>query len=653
MIHLENNFEPSYKTITGKSKIVRELKKEAKDADKIYLATDPDREGEAISWHLAEILDLDVNDVERVVFNEITKSAVQDAFTKPRKIDMDLVESQESRRILDRIIGFRLSKLLQSKIGSKSAGRVQSVALKLIVDREDEINAFIPEEYWELVAKHILSEEQSVEFKLNKFKGKKAKIESSEQMDEVLANLDDAKYFIEGIEKKKTSRMAKLPHTTSRLQQEAANRLGFGARKTMSVAQKLYEGMKIGAETVGLITYMRTDSTRLSDDFVSSTFNFVEASYGKEYQGVKRKEKKSETTQDAHEAIRPTDVYRTPASVAKYLTADELKLYELIWVRAVSSLMAKATFNNVKIVMSNNDCEFQANGQTILFDGYLIIASQFEQVTEQLLPDYTEKHYIEPVTLAPSQHFTQPPARYTEATLVKKLEESGIGRPSTYATILDTIQKRGYVLLDQKRFTPTEQGVLTNTNLQEHFADIMNVDYTAQIESELDDIAQGDLDELTFLTNFYSKFEPALDKANENMVKIPPKETGEVCPECGSPLVVHRSRYSEFERCSNNQTCKYIKPSKEQAQNTETNITCPKCKDGKIVQKRTRRGKIFWGCNKYPSCDFATWYEPIDEICPKCEESILVQKGKKVACATCDYERVPATNDEPKEETKK
>ena len=642
-VDVDNDFEPTYKTITGKSKVVKELKKEAKEADIVYLATDPDREGEAISWHLAEVLGLDSAKVERVVFNEITKNAVQEAMKQPRKIDMDLVHSQEARRILDRIIGFRLSKLLQSKIKSKSAGRVQSVALRLIVERELEIQKFIPEEYWEMIAKHQLSEEQSVDFKLQKYRNKKINLKTEADVKKVLDNLQADAYQITSVEKKQTSRSPKAPFTTSRLQQEAANKLGFSARKTMSVAQKLYEGMKVGSETVGLITYMRTDSTRLSEDFIADAFTYIENEFGKAYKGSKPRYKKTENMQDAHEGIRPTAVTRLPKDMKQYLTNDEYKLYHLIWTKAVSSLMAKATFDNTKVLLENNDYQFQTNGQVLIFDGYLKIAKEYEQITNELLPIYEEGSYLSPVKIEPSQHFTQPPARYSEASLVKMLEEKGIGRPSTYATIIDTIQKRGYVILDQKRFRPTEQGMLTNEKLTENFDNIVNVDYTAQLETELDQIAQGNLDEVTFLREFYNKFEPILAEAYDKMEKIPPKETGETCPNCGSPLVVRRSRYGEFIGCSNYPECKYIKPLEENKPK-DTGIGCPKCAEGLIIEKRTRRGKIFWGCNRYPDCDFATWYEPLNQKCADCG-GILIKKGKKIVCEACGKEAEGASEE--------
>ncbi|GBU10465.1 DNA topoisomerase I [Erysipelotrichaceae bacterium] len=634
-VDVENGFEPTYKTITGKAKVVRELKKAAKEADVIYLATDPDREGEAISWHLAEILGLDTAKVERVVFNEITKKAVQSAFDHPRKIDINLVHSQEARRILDRIIGFRLSKLLQSKIKSKSAGRVQSVALRLIVEREREIEAFIPEEYWEIYVNHFMAENHVIAFKLAKYKNKKIELKSSADVDNVLTAITNKDFIVESITSKNTARAPKQPFITARLQQEAASKLGFTAKKTMSVAQKLYEGMKIGSETVGLITYMRTDSVRLSDDFVDSAFDYIISNFGKEYKGTRIKSKKADTTQDAHEAIRPTAVERTPEKMAKYLEKDEFRLYELIWSRTIASLMSKAKLDNTKVILENNLYTFQANGQILKFEGYLKVYKKFEKVSDEELPLYVEGVSIAPIEIANSQHFTQPPARYGEASLVKVLEEQGIGRPSTYATIIDTIQKRGYVNLDQKRFFPSEQGILTSDNLTKHFEQIINVDYTAKIESDLDSIARGEMDEIKFLEEFYQNFVPAIDAAYENMEKIEAKEVGKQCPDCASPLVVRRSRYGEFIGCSNYPECKYIEPSENNIQ-VSTNIHCPKCAEGEIIEKKTRRGKIFFGCNKYPDCDFATWYKPIDKKCPKCE-SILIEKGKKITCSSCDY----------------
>jgi len=652
-VDVENDFTPTYKTISGKGKVIREIKKEAKDATTIYLATDPDREGEAISWHLAEVLDLDPAKIQRVVFHEITKKAVQEAIKDPRQIDMDLVHSQEARRILDRIIGFRLSKLLQAKIKSKSAGRVQSVALRLIVEREREIAAFVPVEYWEVVAAHQFSQDDVVPFKLQKYQGEKLELGDEAAVNVVLAALKDDQYKVSDVSTKKSTRAPKLPFTTSRLQQEAANKLGFSARRTMSVAQKLYEGQKIGDETVGLITYMRTDSTRLSDDFVTEAFTFIEQTYGDAYKGIKPKTKKKENTQDAHEGIRPTSVLRTPESIEQYLTPEEYKLYHLIWTKAVASLMAKAEFENTKVVLDNNGYQFQANGQVLLFEGHLKIAKAYEKITDQLLPVYTAGTYVAPVTIEPSQHFTQPPARYSEATLVKTLEEQGIGRPSTYATIIDTIQKRGYVTLDQKRFFPSDQGMLTSDKLTENFNDIVNVDYTAQLEDALDQIAQGKLDEVDFLKDFYTKFEPILDEAYEKMETIAPKETGEACPECGNPLVFRRSRYGEFIGCSTYPDCKYIKPL-EGKEPKETDITCPKCKEGRMSEKRTRRGKIFWGCNRYPDCDFATWYEPTGEMCED-GNGIVVKKGEEFICETpkAVSEKQAKTKAKAKPKTKK
>lgn len=635
-VDVEHDFAAEYKTISGKTKVIKELKQLANGVDYVYLATDPDREGEAISWHLADVLGLPIEQAERVVFNEITKKAVQDAFKHPRKIDMDLVHSQEARRILDRIIGFRLSKLLQTKIKSKSAGRVQSVALKLIVEREREIIAFIPREYWEIHAKHELTEDKVISFKLVKYQNKKIELKNEADAIKVMHAIEKEPYTVIDVTHKQQKRAPKKPFITSSLQQEAANKLGFSAKKTMMVAQKLYEGLKIGKELVGLITYMRTDSTRLSDDFVKETFTFIEQTYGKAYCGKKMTTKQKETAQDAHEGIRPTDVHRTPDEVAPFLTKDELALYRFIWTRTVASLMKSAEVDNTKVLLNNQEYQFQATGQVLIFDGYLNIYKEYESFSKEILPDYQANQVVHPITAHSSQHFTQPPARFSEASLVKILEEEGIGRPSTYATILDTIQKRGYVQLEQKRFIPTEQGILTNDKLVEHFPDLINVKYTAEVEHQLDEIAQGKLEEIGFLRAFYHNFEPLVLKAFENMETIAPKETGELCPECGSPLVVRRSRYGEFIGCSNYPECKYIKPKEENT--IKSNIMCPKCKEGHIVPKRTKRSKIFYGCDRYPDCDFATWYEPLERPCDKCG-GLVVQKGKKQICLSCESEQ--------------
>lgn len=631
-VDVDGDFQPTYKNAKGKADVIKKLKAAVKTADHVYLATDPDREGEAISWHLADLLSLPTDEDNRVVFNEITPTAVKKAFESPRPIDMHLVHSQETRRILDRIIGFRLSKLLQNKIKSKSAGRVQSVALKLVVDREREIEAFIPKEYWEI---HAYFMDETIKAKLTKHSGKKIELNNEAEASVVVDAVNGNAFTIDSIAKKRNKRSPKLPFITSSLQQEAANKLGFSAKRTMSIAQKLYEGIALENEQVGLITYMRTDSTRLSDDFVTATKDYVLETFGKEYSGTVRKTKEKANTQDAHEAIRPTAITRTPEEVAPYLDKDELKLYSFIWARSLAFLMKEAQFDNTKVIFENNGYEFQASGSVLVFDGYLKVYSQYETNKNEILPELTEGEKMDANKIEPSQHFTQPPARYSEASLVKELEEQGIGRPSTYASILDTIQKRAYVELREKRFYPTDQGILTNDKLQEQFNNIINNEYTAHMEQDLDKIAEGNEDHIQFLKDFYAQFEPMVLKAFDEMEKIAPQETGEMCPLCGKPLVVRRGRYGEFVGCSGYPECKYIKPT-EKNEPQSIGVPCPKCGEGEIVEKKTRRGKIFYGCNRYPDCDFALWDKPTGEKCPKCD-SLMVQKGKKIKCSSCDY----------------
>jgi len=627
-VDVENQFAANYKNATGKSKVIKELKHAAKAADFVYLATDPDREGEAISWHLADVLEVDIDLENRVIFNEITKNAVVDAFKEPRKIDMDLVRSQESRRIVDRIIGFKLSKLLQNKIKSKSAGRVQSVALRLIVNREREIQAFISEEYWHIHGIFGAGKSQ-IEAELNKFKGKKLEIANEEEaMGHV--NALKAPYMIEKIEKKNRKKSPRPPFITSTLQQEASSKLGFNARKTMSTAQKLYEGVSVGGEAVGLITYMRTDSTKLSDLFVGEAKDFVGKEFGAKFVGKGTGAgKKSKNAQEAHEAIRPSSVARTPESVKAYLKPDEFKLYKLIWERAVASLMADATVEATSIDIKSGDYNFRASGQILVFDGYLKVYS-FENTKNEMLPaDLVEGMEIPCQKINPTQHFTQPPARYSEARLIREMEELGIGRPSTYAQTMDTLKARGYVNLEEKRFKPTDQGILTSDKLEEFFSNLINVEYTAKMEDDLDEIARGEKVWHVELKDFYDRFIPLVEVANEKMEKIAPKEVGEDCPDCGHPLVVRRGRYGEFVACSNYPTCKHIKKDATEGvtEDMSTGVECPKCHAGEIVLKRSKRGRIFYGCNQYPKCDQAYWDKPIDKKCPQCE-SILTLKGK-------------------------
>ena len=489
-LDIEHDYAPCYTISKDKKDVVKQLKNYIKKADKVYLATDPDREGEAISWHLAQVLNIDMDEENRIVFNEITKNAVIHALENPRKIDQDLVKSQETRRVLDRIIGFKLSKLLQRKIKSKSAGRVQSVALRLICEREDEIEAFIPEEYWKIKA---LFEKDDLNFEaeLTKKGTKKLKISNEEEALRIYNDLDKD-YFVESLKKSVKKKNSKAPFITSTLQQEASTKLNFKANRTMRIAQKLYEGVDLGDETVGLITYMRTDSIRLAPEFINDAMSFIEETYGKEYRGHVKISKKTENVQDAHEAIRPTSIHRTPESVKSYLTAEQYKLYSMIYARALASLMASAKVDSTSIVLDNHNYKFNASGSVIVFDGYLKVYGDYEKNNDTYLPSLKEADSLEALEVVKEQKFTQPPARYTEAKLIKELEELGIGRPSTYATIIDTIVQRDYVEMVSKAFKPTDSGRLTNSKLLEFFDSIINVEYTANMESELDEIANGD-----------------------------------------------------------------------------------------------------------------------------------------------------------------
>lgn len=627
-VDIDNDFKPNYIAIPGKQKTISELKNNVKSCEKIYLATDPDREGEAISWHLKETLNIKDSNYERVLFHEITKDKVLEAFKNPRKIDYDLVKSQETRRILDRIIGFRLSKLMQSKTGGKSAGRVQSVALKLIVDREREIEAFNSEEYWTVTS--VFSE---FEASLFKYKGEEIKLSTEEETDKVIDSLGKD-FIVDSVEQKEKNKKAKPPFITSTLQQDASNKLNFPAKKTMSIAQKLYEGIDIGSETVGLITYMRTDSIRLSDQFIKEGYKYINDEYGKEYIGYVKTSKKKDNVQDAHEAIRPTSIFRTPKKMKEFLTSDEYKLYELIYCRALASLMADAKVNATTIIINNNDYEFKATGQVLIYDGYLKVYKEFESSEDKILPDLNNGDVLNAKKIEKEQHFTQPPARYTEAKLIKEMEDLGIGRPSTYATVIDTIKEREYVKLVEKKFVPTEMGIETTDKLQEFFSGIINVEYTANMEKDLDEIAEKKEDNIKVLHEFYDSFEPLVKKAFGEMEKKPAEETGEICPECGSPLVIRKGKFGEFTACSNYPTCKYIK--KEQKEIKEI-VKCPEC-GGVIIEKTSKRGKVFYGCNNYPKCKVATWDMPTGEKCPKCGK-LLVEKNGKIKCSECEYEK--------------
>lgn len=628
-VDVEGDFTPTYKEIPGKKKDIASLKKDAKNSDMVYLATDPDREGEAISFHLYEVLGLNKDNYERVVFNEITEGAVKEAFKHPRKIDDSLVRSQETRRILDRIIGFRLSKLMQSKTGGKSAGRVQSVALKLIVDREREILAFVPEEYWNVIAKF-----EDFDANLEKYKGKKLEIHNEDEVKDILSKLGED-FKIASVEKKEKTKKGFLPFTTSTLQQACINKFNFNSSKTMRIAQKLYEGVDLGSETLGLITYMRTDSTRLSPVFIYDTFKYIEENFGKKYVGVVKKGKKTENVQDAHEAIRPTSIKRTPESVKEYLTKDEYKVYSIIYARALASLMSDAKTLATTAILDNNGYEFKVTGSILTFDGYLKVYKEFSKTDDVILPDFDKFNgVVSTKDIETEQKFTKPVSRYTEATLIQEMEELGIGRPSTYAKTMETLKMRDYVKIEDKKFVPTEIGIETTDKLQEYFSNIINVEYTANMETDLDLIAEENKDNIKILKDFYNEFEPLVESAFTKMEKASPKETGETCPNCNSPLVVRKGKFGEFVACSNYPECKYIK--KEEKVKTVI-CKCPKC-DGDIVEKKTRRGKIFYGCDKYPKCDVALWDKPTGDTCPECG-SLLVEKKDEIKCSSCNYEK--------------
>lgn len=608
-VDVDDQFQATYIVNKDKKDVVKQLKKDAQKVEKVYLATDPDREGEAISYHLAQELGVDIDDQNRVVFNEITKDAVLNAFNQPRQIDMDLVKSQETRRILDRIIGFKLSKLLKSKIRSKSAGRVQSVALKIIVDREKEIKKFKPTEYWSIKA--IFNEKRKeFEASLEKANNKKIKIDNEEQAQAILKEVEGA-LTLDKITQRNRKKESKLIFITSTLQQEAANKLNFNSRKTMRVAQKLYEGVQLSDELVGLITYMRTDSNRMSQGFVDATLDYIKDEYGKEYVGKYRFSSKA-SAQDAHEGIRVTDIHRTPESIKSFLTNDEFKLYSLIYARSLASLMAPAKQLSLKYSFLKNGYEFVANGITTTFDGYTKVYGKYESTSETLLPELEEKQAYTPEKLEPNQHFTQPPLRFNEARLIKELEENGIGRPSTYSMIMDTIVSRGYVeykaaseTSKAKVFIPTEQGMMTDEKLGEHFSDIINVEYTANMEKELDEIAEGQEDHVQALREFYDRFDPMVKKAYDNMEKAPLEYVGEKCPEDGGELVYRFGRFGKFIACENYPDCKYHRPlaNKVKKPAEPTGEDCPEC--GKpLVTRISRYNKQFVACSGFPKCRY-------------------------------------------------
>lgn len=647
-VDVENNYEPKYITIRGKGPILQELKKEAKKAKKIFLAADPDREGEAIAWHLAHQLGVDEHSDCRVVFNEITKDAIKASFKNPRPINTDLVDAQQARRILDRLVGYNISPILWKKVKKGlSAGRVQSVALKLIIDREEEIKGFVPEEYWSIGA-GFSKKEGNFEASFYGTAGKKVKLSDKEQVDEILAKLDGDDFNVQQVVKKERKRNPAAPFTTSSLQQEAARKLNFRAKKTMMLAQQLYEGITIGKEgIVGLITYMRTDSTRISDTAQGEAKAHIETMYGEEFTRKTKAASKASTakTQDAHEAVRPTSVLRTPEAMKAFLSKDQLKLYKLIWSRFLASQMAPAILDTVTADLVNNDVQFRATGSQVKFPGFMKVYIEShddkEEEKDNVLPPLTEGETVSCTTIDPKQHFTQPPPRYSEARLVKTLEELGIGRPSTYAPTLDTIQKRGYVTLDAKRFVPTELGEIVNAAVNQYFSDITNAEFTAKMEQSLDHIEEGEIQWVAVIDEFYKDFEKHLKVADEEMEKIEIKDepAGEDCEKCGSPMVYKMGRYGKFMACSNFPECRntkaIIKP---------IGVTCPLCKEGEVVERKSKKNRIFYGCNRYPDCEYISWDKPISRPCPKCESTLVekrLKKGLQTQCTECDYKEKP------------
>lgn len=645
-VDVENNYKPKYITIRGKGEVLKELRKAAKKAKKVYLAADPDREGEAIAWHLAHILNIDEDSECRVVFNEITKDAVKESFKQPRAIDLDLVDAQQARRILDRLVGYNISPLLWKKVKKGlSAGRVQTVALKMIIDREKEIENFKPEEYWTIEAT-FEKDNDSFEGSFYGIDGKKQELKTKTDVENIRKRLTDDHFLVGKVNKRERKRNPAKPFITSSLQQEAARKLNFRARKTMMVAQQLYEGIDLGRQAggiTGLITYMRTDSTRISDVAKNEARKYIEEKYGKKYVGFDRKTSNQQGAQDAHEAIRPTSVLRDPRSLKDVLTNDQYRLYKLIWERFVASQMAPAVMDTVTVHLTNNDVEFRATGSQVKFNGFMKVYVEGTDdnknniVQEKLLPELEEGMKVTAKKIDPNQHFTQPPPRYTEARLVRAMEELGIGRPSTYAPTLDTIQRRGYVSLENRRFVPTELGTIVSEAVEEYFPEIIDVDFTAKMEKDLDTIEEGKSDWVEVIDDFYKDFENRLEYAEKEMEKIEIKDepAGIDCEKCGHEMVYKMGRYGKFLACPNFPECRNTKPILK-----KIGVDCPKCKEGDVVERKTKKRRTFYGCNRYPECDFVSWDKPIARPCPKCESLLVEKKVKKniqVQCTNCDY----------------
>ncbi len=647
-VDTENDFEPLYTDMKGKEDVIKELKKHAKKCGKIYLATDPDREGEAISWHIAQMLKLDMNDNNRVAFNEITKSGVQNGMSNPHKIDVDLVNAQQARRILDRLVGYKLSPFLWKKVKrGLSAGRVQSVAVRLVVDRENEIRSFIPKEYWSIDAKFTAPGSRKVfDAALVAVDGKKLEIPNQAEADGLLARLEGAEYTVTSVKKRVTKKQPAPPFITSTLQQEASRKLGFSAKRTMKAAQELYEGVDVeGVGAVGLITYMRTDSLRISDEAKAAAAEYISTVYGKEYLPDKpRTFKTKSNAQDAHEAIRPSITEMTPARVKNSLSNDQFKLYKLIWERFIASQMANAQLNTVSVDIDANGCTFRATGYSVKFDGFMTLyveSTDGEESNKKMLPELKAEDKLKLKSIAGNQHFTQPPPRYTEASLIKALEENGIGRPSTYAPTITTITARQYVEHEGKQLKPTNLGEVITELMKDHFEKIVDAKFTAEMENDLDEVEHGHKNWVTTLHDFYDDFSATLQKAEEAMegkrVKVPDEETDVVCELCGRNMVIKYGKYGKFLACPGFPECSNTKKIV-----TETEGSCPRC-GKKMLLKKSKKGRSFYGCEGFPECNFMTWNVPTAEKCPECGKTLFTKGGKsgRLVCENegCGYER--------------
>lgn len=637
-IDIDNDFEPRYISIRGKGDIIKELKKEAKNASKVYLATDPDREGEAISWHLAFLLGIDIDSPCRIVFNEITEKAIKTAIKSPRPIDLKLVDAQQARRVLDRLVGYQISPLLWRKIRrGLSAGRVQSAALKIICDRENEIKKFKPQEFWNITAE--FEKDKNFIAKLIEYKGEKLLIENREKNDEILVQLEQGRYIVKSIEEKDRSRRAAAPFTTSSMQQDAANKINFTTKKTMMIAQQLYEGVEVkGRGTIGLVSYIRTDSVRISDEARAASKEYIISNMGEQYYGGNVYKNKKKDVQDAHEAIRPSYIELDPESIKDSLSKDQYNLYRLIWNRFVASQMAPAKFKALNVIVENGDYDLKAVGSKLVFDGFLKVYSHARDDEEdRWLPDMDEGEVLKAVKVEGVQNFTQPPARFTEASLVKDLEEKDIGRPSTYAPIVATLIDRKYISKEKKSLIPTELGFIVTDMMEQYFKEIVDAGFTAQMEDNLDDIESKGVRWKSVIEDFYGTLKEELDIADKQIEKVEFEEelTGEMCEKCGKPMAVKHGRFGVFAACTGYPECKNTKPLVQ-----SINVKCPKCgKD--IVARKSKKGRVFYGCSGYPECTQSYWNKPIDRKCPKCGELLVEKKSKdaKYACSNseCDY----------------